>query len=293
MVWSGELNLTSEAYLLQQVARKIDENLFVVENRNAQYPGRSKALIREAVWWSARGDYEKDKFIGIRFYDSCYPANRRPRKPQGAAGKNCASNIHLLSENPEGGGSLLYHSSSDKTAVRPLFIQKTALYDLIWFTHGAAILQQDFEMVRGFFGDVKYFSNAKGSLFAYENSQLVAVLEPSPVPNRETVELARHEIALRMLPRSQEGMIELVKNHFRLYRGEEARSSWCAVDRLISAFWRYHDYSYGWSLRGLTAWYFCPQIARVDDSNVFKGTEIPVSCLFLALLRKYGLPVPG
>jgi hypothetical protein len=239
--------------------------------------------MREAVWWSGIHGYDKDDFGAIGLYDAWHPRQRRTRKPSPPPGRNWKSELQIVEAHATPPSGRPSPRSRGKT-IKPVMMHRTALYELVWFGSGHAILQEDFDRIRTTFGEVSYTLVPDSGIRICRGGKLVAVVRPSPVPNRETFAAAAHELALRELPRTQQSLIALIKRHLESVYSLGPEELWHRVCRLLDAF-EQRDCSHTWTMRGVTEWRQCNQIRVIDATHVFWGTEIPVSALFHTFLQ--------
>jgi hypothetical protein len=139
IVWRGGLELTCEGQKLQWLARKTNQNLYVVDEASAAacQAGPPRHLIRHAIWWTCIHETEEDLFGGIGIYHQWHRKGRglkllSPDPP----GKNWAGKLVLADECPDQQQWQQEVSTEPGRQVKPVLLQRSGRYELVWFDHG-------------------------------------------------------------------------------------------------------------------------------------------------------------
>lgn len=169
----ADLDLTRDARDLTAVARLIDQNLYVLyENSPHPFwtPGSTpmREVLRKAVWWSRIRPDDQDVFLPVQ------TAVRRPRRlslvcsvgswhGHQAYSLKAPENENLRGSNMDGAAIEMCGrpptglrcvrergrrndapfigepSGTRGRSVRPVFCQRSGVFELIWFSHGHAV----------------------------------------------------------------------------------------------------------------------------------------------------------
>jgi hypothetical protein len=290
---SGEeiWNSLHEGHKLQWLARKINQNLYVVDEASAAacQAGPPRHLIRHAIWWTCLHETDEDLFGGIGSYHQWHRKGRRlkllsPDPP----GKNWAGKLVLADECPDQQQWQQEVSTEPGRQVKPVLLQRTGRYELVWFDHGKAALQPDYHNVLVRFGKVEFWSHPdKEPIHVQKGGRVVALVWPSSVPNHQTASAAAHEMAMRRgLPpaerRRQRELAQLLLDELRpvLYTND-AKKVYRAVERIVlvlqsgSGVGMAADH-----FRAATEWRGCPEVEVGHFRCLFKGTDVDVDFLF-------------
>ena len=291
IVWRGDLELTYESHKLQWLARKINQNLYAVDEASpaACQAGPPRQLIRQAIWWTCIHETDEDIFGGIGIYHQWHRKGRSlkllsPDPP----GKNWAGKLVLANECQDQQQWQQEVSTEPGRQVKPVLLQRSGRYELVWFDHGKAALQPDYHNVLARFGKVEFWSHPdKEPIHVQKDGRVLALMWLSPVPNHQTASAAAHELAMRRgLPlaerRKQRELAQLLLDELRpaLYTND-AKKVYRAVERVV----RVLQSGNGGSMAAnhfwaATEWRRCPEVEVGHFRCLFKGTEVHVDFLF-------------
>jgi hypothetical protein len=296
IVWRGDLELTYEGHKLQWLARKINQNLYVVDEASAAacQAGPPRHLIRRAIWWTCLHETDEDSFGGIGSYHQwhrkgCSLKLLSPDPP----GKNWTGKLVLADECLEQQQWQQEVSTQPGRQVKPVLLQRSGRYELVWFDHGKAALQPDYHNVLARFGKVEFWSHPdKEPIHVQKDGRVVALVWPSPVPNHQTASAAAHELAMRrgLSPaerRRRRELAQLLLDELRpaLYTND-AKKVYRAVERVVLVL----QSGSGGSMAAnhfwaATEWRRCPEVEVGHFRCLFKGTDVHVDFLFRDLAR--------
>jgi hypothetical protein len=296
IVWRGDLELTYEGHRLQWLARKINQNLYVVDEASAAacQAGPPRHLIRHAIWWTCIHETDEDLFGGMGIYHQWHRKGRHlkllsPDPP----GKNWAGKLVLADECQDQQQWQQEVSTEPGRQVKPVLLHQSGRYELVWFDHGKAALQPDYHNVLARFGKVEFWSHPdREPIHVQKDGRVVALLWPSPVPNHQTASAAAHELAMRRgLPpaerRRQRELAQLLLDELRpaLY-SNDAKKVYRAVERVVLVL----QSGSGGSMAAehfwaATEWRRCPEVEVGHFRCLFKGTDVHVDFLFRDLAR--------
>jgi hypothetical protein len=296
IVWRGNLELVYEGHKLQRLARKINQNLYVVDEASAAacQAGPPRHLIRHAIWWTCIHETDEDIFGGMGIYHQWHREGRSlkllsPDPP----GKNWAGKLVLADECQDQQQWQQEVSTEPGRQVKPVLLQRSGRYELVWFDHGKAALQPDYHNVLARFGKVEFWSHPdREPIHVQKDGRVVALLWPSPVPNHQTASAAAHELAMRRGPppaerRRQRELAQLLLDELRpaLYTND-ARKVYRAVERVVLVLQSGSGGStaadHFWAA---TEWRRCPEVEVGHFRCLFKGTDVHVDFLFRDLTR--------
>jgi hypothetical protein len=296
IVWRGGLELTCEGQKLQWLARKTNQNLYVVDEASAAacQAGPPRHLIRHAIWWTCIHKTDEDLFGGMGVYHQWHRKGRglkllSPDPP----GKNWAGKLVLADECQDQQQWQQEVSTEPGRQVKPVLLQRSGRYELVWFDHGKAALQPDYHNVLARFGKVEFWSHPdREPIHVQKDGRVVALLWPSLVPNHQTASAAEHELAMRRGPppaerRRQRELAQLLLDELRpaLYTND-ARKVYRAVERVVLVLQSGSGGStaadHFWAA---TEWRRCPEVDVGHFRCLFKGTDVHVDFLFRDLAR--------
>ena len=203
-------------------------------------------------------------------------------------GKNWAGKLVLANECQDQQQWQQEVSTEPGRQVKPVLLQRSGRYELVWFDHGKAALQPDYHNVLARFGKVEFWSHPdKEPIHVQKDGRVLALMWLSPVPNHQTASAAAHELAMRRgLPlaerRKQRELAQLLLDELRpaLYTND-AKKVYRAVERVV----RVLQSGNGGSMAAnhfwaATEWRRCPEVEVGHFRCLFKGTEVHVDFLF-------------
>ena len=208
-------------------------------------------------------------------------------------GKNWAGKLVLADECLEQQQWQQEVSTQPGRQVKPVLLQRSSRYELVWFDHGKAALQPDYHNVLARFGKVEFWSHPdKEPIHVQKDGRVVALVWPSPVPNHQTASAAAHELAMRrgLSPaerRRRRELAQLLLDELRpaLYTND-AKKVYRAVERVVLVL----QSGSGGSMAAnhfwaATEWRRCPEVEVGHFRCLFKGTDVHVDFLFRDLAR--------
>jgi len=229
---------------------------------------------------------DQDEFISAELYERWHPRRRRlSLKALAPPGKNWESKLLLANESGAKSRWQAEISSTEGQTVTPVLLQRSGQYELVWFSHGPAVLQPAFHAVVGKFGKVQFSVHPdRQAIHARKGNTVIALLWPSPVPNPETALSAQHEMAMRSKPpEDHELLTTIVLEQLRPALGQGAEELYQAASRLKAWLQGIGPLTCP-PLTGITEWDKCRAL-RHDVGYVFKNTNVPVDFMFRKFMK--------
>ncbi len=291
IVWTGGIQLPRDIHGLSRVAKQAGETLFVVRESDAPADQRAASkleLIRNAIWWTRNEPSTWDRFVPIEHYRYRHRSHQSSKQGQAQlSGSIWASRLWFADDASDRSAWFRELSTSTGREIKPILLQRSGPHELVWFTHGQAVLQPAFHQLRAKF-DKMCFTVHQGNraIHARHGQDVVALVWPCTVPNPQTKAAAQRELLIRgKPPKNRKRLMIYLLTYLKaaLDRGG-AEELWQDVNGLVDALEGKKCVHVRIS-EGITEWQKCRAVELKESTYLFRGTSVPVINLFYAIER--------